>query len=214
MPLATNNDLKNQIEAKIDELFHLAYENKALILTEVDLQCQLYMKLSEIDLLNDISETHDGFTTNKIHTEISWYSDNNRDRLSIRPDITLLKPENLRITTRFDGTPLPSKGLESIDGGIIFELKYDRQLQTISEKTFDGIVKDIRSYETIYNRFQMNGIGHLIYGYFVLFIKSSMNDVNMQKINRIHHEFAIRHLNENNCKFIYRFIDVNINDPL
>lgn len=209
-----NNDLKNQIEEKIDELYNLAYENKALILTEVDLQCQLYMKLSEINLLNDISETDDGFTTNKIHTEISWYSDNNRDRLSIRPDITLLEPENLRITTRFDGTPLPTKGLESIDGGIIFELKYDRNLQTISEKTFDGIIKDIQSYETIYNRFQMNGIGHLIYGYFVLFIKSTQSEINMRKINRLLHEFEIRNLNENNCKFIYRFIDVNINAPL
>jgi len=37
MPLAMNTDLKNEIEAKINELANLAYEEKALILTETDL---------------------------------------------------------------------------------------------------------------------------------------------------------------------------------
>ena len=155
------------IENKIQELFHLSQINKALILTETDLQCQLYMKLNEINYLAEISQTDDGFLTNKIHTEISWFSDNNTDRLSIRPDITLLEPQNLKITSGFNGTPLPSKGLHSVDGGIIFELKFDRNLRTISEKTFEGVVKDIRNFETIYNRFSNIGIGDWIYGYFV-----------------------------------------------
>ncbi len=209
MPLSTNNNLKDEIENKINELSVIANQNKALILTETDLHCQLYMKLNEINLLSQLSPTHDGFYTNKIHTEISWFSDNDTDRLSIRPDITLLEPENLRITSRFDGTPLPSKGLYSEDGGIIFELKFDRSLRTISQKTIDGIIKDIRNFETIYNRFDINGMGNLIYGYFVLFIKSSLTDSNDDKIQIINHELQIRGLDENKCKFIYHYIDVN-----
>ncbi len=71
MQLATNNKLKNKIELKIKELADNATINKALILTETDLQCQIYKKLSEIKKLNKFSNTDDGFLTNKIHTEIS-----------------------------------------------------------------------------------------------------------------------------------------------
>jgi len=209
MPLATNDNLKHGIEIKIQNLFHEAHLNKALILTETDLQCQLYMKLNEINVLSEITDTDDGFLTNKIHTEISWFSDNNTDRLSIRPDITLLEPQNLKITSGFNGTPLPSKGLHSVDGGIIFELKFDRNLRTISEKTFEGVVKDIRNFETIYNRFLDNGLGDWIYGYFVLLVKSNNTERNIEKINRIQHELNIRGLDESKCKFLYSFIGVN-----
>ena len=209
MPLASNIALKNEIEVKIHELFNATHMNKALILTETDLQCRLYMKLSEIDSLSKISQTNDGFLTSKIHTEISWYSDNNTDRLSIRPDITLLEPQNLKITSGFNGTPLPSKGLHSVDGGIIFELKFDRNLRTISEKTFEGVVKDIRNFETIYNRFLNNGLGNWIYGYIILLIKSSESDTNLQKIRRIQHELNIRNLDETKCKFMYHFVEVS-----
>lgn len=212
MSLAENINLKNEIENKVSELQNEATNNKALILTETDLQCQLYKNLSEIDLLNEMSLTNDGFLTNKIHTEISWYSEDNSDRLSIRPDITLLEPENLRITSRFDGRPLPSKGLHSVDGGIIFELKFDRNLKTISEKNFQGIVKDIQSIETIYNRFSNNGVGNLIYSYLILFIKAPLSEINMRKIGRIQHELNIRGLDETRCKFIYHFIGVTRND--
>jgi len=208
MPLATNENLKNQIENKINLLSQIATINKALILTETDLQCQLYMKLNEIEELNQLSLTNDGFMTNKIHTEISWFDEQNI--LSIRPDITLLESENLKITSGFDGLRLPSKGFHSVDGGIIFELKFDRELNTISEqKTMEGIFKDIRNFKLIYDRFQNNGTAEQIYGYFVLFIKSSENHINMQKINRIQNELVDRDLDETKCKFIYHFIGVN-----
>lgn len=214
MPLATNNQLKNQIELKIGELANFATVNKALILTETDLQCQIYKKLSEIEDLNAFSNTNDGFLTNKIHTEISWFSDNNNDRLSIRPDITLLEPENLKITSRFDGTRLPTKGLYSRDGGIIMELKFDRNLITISEKNFQGIVKDIESIETIHNRFKKNGIGNQIYSYLILFIKSPQSQFNMKKIQKIKNKLNSKGLDESKCKFIYHFIGVMRNDTI
>ena len=208
MPLATNNQLKNQIELKIGELANFATVNKALILTETDLQCQIYKKLSEIEDLNTFSNTNDGFLTNKIHTEISWFSDNNTDRLSIRPDITLLEPRNLRITSRFNGTPLPSKGLHSRDGGIIMELKFDRNLKTISKKNLKGIIKDIQSIETIHNRFNNNAMGFQIYSYLILFIKSPESSINRGKIRSIQQELNNRGLNDSKCKFIYHFIGV------
>lgn len=208
MQLATNNKLKNKIELKIKELADNATINKALILTETDLQCQIYKKLSEIKKLNKFSNTDDGFLTNKIHTEISWFSDNITDRLSIRPDITLLDPKNLRITSRFNGAHLPSKGLHSRDGGIIMELKFDRNLKTISKKNLKGIIKDIQSIETIHNRFNNNAMGFQIYSYLILFIKSSESSINRRKIQSIQNELNDRGLNDSKCKFIYHFIGV------
>ena len=207
MPLAENNNLKQNIEIKINELGTQAIQNKALILTETDLQCALYQKLYEIPLLRELEPTADvpSFLTHKIHTEISWYDN---DLLRIRPDITLLKPQNLKITEGF-GVPLPTKGLHSVDGGIIFELKYDRELRTISEKkTIDGIFKDIRNFDTILTRFTNEGNGNLIYGFFVLFIKSSPNNPrNIQKINAIQNELNSHNLDDTKCKFIFVYID-------
>lgn len=209
MPLATEENLKEQIEIKIEELFNMAFENKALILTETDLHCQLFKKLYEIEYLSELSPTADeaGFITNKIHTEISWYDDN--DILSIRPDLTLLLPENLKIASGFQGMPLPSKGLHSVDGGIIFELKYDRELHTISNAhTMDGIFKDIRNFKRVLDRFTNDGNSNEIYGYFILVIKSNENNPrNMEKINLINNELLERGLDQTKCKFLYKFIN-------
>ena len=206
MPLALIPNLKENIETKIEELADHAYEQKALILTETDLQCLLYKKLYEIDYLSEISETEDGYITNKIHTEISWY-DSNQHQLKIRPDITLLKPENLKITSGFD-RELPSKGLHSNDGGIMFEIKFDRELNTITERNMDGIFKDIRNFKYIYDRFNQEGLEDEIYGYFIFFIKSHPYTHNINKINRIHQELAEKELDETKCKFIYKFLEV------
>jgi hypothetical protein len=209
MPLAMNTNLKNDIEAKIDELANLAYEQKALVLTETDLQCLLYKKLHEIDYLAEVTPTNDNYLTNKIHTEISWFdsnNDNNR-KLSIRPDITLLKPDNLKITSGFN-IPLPSKGFHSNDGGIIFEIKFDREPRTISQKNIDGIFKDIRNFRRIYRRFSENGLQNEIYAYFIFFIKSTPSDINIIKISQIFEELDIYGLDESKCKFVPKFLEV------
>jgi hypothetical protein len=206
MPLASNQNLKENIEVKIEELAQIAYEQKALILTETDLQCLLYKKLLEIDYLAEITPTNDNYLTNKVHTEISWF-DSNNSRLSIRPDITLLKPDNLKITSGFN-IPLPSKGFHSNDGGIIFEIKFDRESRTISQKNIDGIFKDIRNFRRIYRRFSEISLENEIYAYFVFFIKSSPSDINIMKINQIYEELNIYGLDENKCKFIPKFIEV------
>jgi hypothetical protein len=207
MPLASNQNLKENIEVKIEELAQIAYEQKALILTETDLQCLLYKKLLEIDYLAEITPTNDNYLTNKVHTEISWFDSNNNSRLSIRPDITLLKPDNLKITSGFN-IPLPSKGFHSNDGGIIFEIKFDRESRTISQKNIDGIFKDIRNFRRIYRRFSEISLENEIYAYFVFFIKSSPSDINIMKINQIYEELNIYGLDENKCKFIPKFIEV------
>ena len=207
MPLASNQNLKENIEVKIEELAQIAYEQKALILTETDLQCLLYKKLLEIDYLAEITPTNDNYLTNKVHTEISWFDSNNNSRLSIRPDITLLKPDNLKITSGFN-IPLPSKGFHSNDGGIIFEIKFDRESRTISQKNIDGIFKDIRNFRRIYRRFSEISLENEIYAYFVFFIKSSPSDINIMKINQIYEELNRYGLDENKCKFIPKFIGV------
>lgn len=199
-----NQELRNEIESKVIELLTTLDDNKALVLTETDLQCQLYKKMSEINYLDELESTADEphFRTNKIHTEVTWFDSSGV--LSIRPDLTLMLPENLKISEGFGDVPLPSKGLHSVDGGIIFELKYDRELRTISEKTMEGMFKDIRNFQHVLNRFENDGNGEQIYGYFVLLIKGQEENIrNSAKIDLIN-----RGLDESKCKFIYKFLNV------
>jgi len=104
--------------------------------------------------------------------------------------------------------PLPSKGFHSNDGGIIFEIKFDREPRTISQKNIDGIFKDIRNFRRIYERFSNINLQDEIYAYFIFFIKSSPSVINIEKINHIFEELDIYGLNENICKFIPKFLEV------
>ena len=88
------------------------------------------------------------------------------------------------------------------------ELKFDRNLKTISKKNLKGIIKDIQSIETIHNRFNNNAMGFQIYSYLILFIKSSESSINRRKIRSIQNELKDRGLNDSKCKFIYHFIGV------
>ena len=208
MPLAMNVELKESIEEKVNLLGGEAYLHKGLILTETDLQCALYRKLYEIEELVTLEYTADeeAILSHTLHTEITWFDVNGQ--LRIRPDITLMKPESLTILTGANGTPLPSKGFESVNGGIIFELKFDRNKRTIAQQTMEGVFKDIRNYGKLLNKFDNQGMIDEMYAYFILFIKSSDNETNQNKIHEINQTFITYEIPEDKYKFIYRYIEV------
>lgn len=199
--LENNLELMEDISAKIDELFVEISTNKAQVLTETDFQCLMYQKLSQIDLLSEIGSTRDGYFTNKIHTEISFFDSDGQ--LRVRPDITLMIPDNLTIS-QIENTRLPSKGFSSTDGGIIFELKFDRQATRISEETISGIIKDIENFSRLLQRYE--NTQHGIYGYFVLLVKSAENQFNQVKIERIRGYFE--NIPEEKYKFIVHYLEV------
>ncbi len=127
----TEDDIKN----KIDELGSEYRTCPGIILTETDMQCLLYKKLLEIDILSLLYDTKDGYKTYAVHTELSWF-DLDR-KLTLKPDITILLPDYLRIT-KYKNINFPTKGSEFSGGGIIFELKFNRY------KSMQSFIKSIK----------------------------------------------------------------------
>lgn len=97
MNSVNNIELRKEVEKKIDEIGEFYYENKAVILTETDLQCILYNKLLEITSLSRLVKTAniENIKTHYVHTEISWFD--NDGKLTMKPDISLIDPSKMTI---------------------------------------------------------------------------------------------------------------------
>ena len=160
-----NVKLREEIEEKIDEIGKFYNENKAVILTETDLQCILYQKLLEIETLNKMEKTNneEDFRTHYVHTEVSWFDNNGR--LTMKPDISLISPSNLTIESGSKDIRMPTKGFYFLEGGIIFELKFNRSKS--SKRFLNEIKKDFEKFERLK---QMNDE---IFCYFVVFNKTN-----------------------------------------
>lgn len=117
MQLANNESLKNKIKEKIKTIEQLYIEQKGVILSEHDLQCNLYMKLLEIEELRAVEKTNDDELSHFVHTEISWFDENGK--LTIKPDISIINPSNFKINGKND---FEFEG----EDAIIFELKLNR----------------------------------------------------------------------------------------
>ena len=64
--------LRGAIENKIDELAHAYDQNKGLILSEGDLKCHIFKKLTEITEFAEYSQTRNhGIKSIPVHSEIS-----------------------------------------------------------------------------------------------------------------------------------------------
>ena len=120
---ALNEYIEDKIKNKINELETEYISSPGMILTETDMQCLLYKKLLEIDILAQLYDTKDGYKAYAVHTELSWFDRNKK--LMFKPDITILVPEYLTITAQ-KNINFPTKGFGFSGGGIIFELKFNR----------------------------------------------------------------------------------------
>lgn len=172
MPL--DFSIKSTIEEKIKEVEKEFQRTQGLILTENDLKCLLYSKLMDIPKLSKIRVTKDPhILANAIHTEVSWYDDDKH--LTIKPDITILEPEELTILHGYYGygLPLPSKQFEFGGKAIIFELKFIRNKTGIRRRTFDGkIMKDFEKIERLFIQLKSQNMPDAIFCYFVIFNKT------------------------------------------
>ncbi len=179
-----SNELTDDIEQKINELGIEHRNNSGVILTETDLQCLIYKKLLEIDILGTLTDTQDGYKTYPVHTELSWYDQN--DKLKLKPDITILIPQYLKLTSRRN-IKLPSKGFIFSDGGIIFELKFNRFKKTTAFiKSITGDIDKINELQRIHPN---------TFCYFIWFNKYDIND---EEINAL-----VSNQNSNKYKIIY-----------
>ncbi len=108
-----------------------------------------------------------------VHTEVSWYDRNNK--LAIRPDITVLEPENLSILERDNHKlKLPIKGCSFSGDAINFELKFIRNKTGITQRTLNSIKKDHEKIRELFKRLHDLKASNKIFCYFVIFNKTSI----------------------------------------
>lgn len=190
--------VKSIIEDKIKEIEEEYQKTQGLILTEDDLKCLIYKKLMEIPKLSKVKETKDSdILSNSVHTEVSWYDDNGK--LTIKPDITILEPENLSILHGcYDyEARLPSKQFEFHGKAIILELKFIRNKTGIRKATLNGpIMKDFEKIERLFRRLESQDKPDEVFCYFVIFNKT---DSKCRDFNR----FINENSQSNRHKVIY-----------
>lgn len=198
MPL--DFDTLNPRIVRLINLLSLEYSQApGSILTEDDLKCILFNRLSRLPALRKPKFTRDSYLLgSSVHSELSWYDENRR--LGIRPDITIVEPECMRILQGraepvidpFCGPigpvrrarRLPSKQYE-IDGkAITFELKFARA--GIDETMLRLIKKDLRKMMRLFEILDRLGEGWGIYSYLVIFDRNPRRKQNAALAEFLH----------------------------
>jgi hypothetical protein len=186
------NVLKNEIERIIAGVEEEYRRTKGLILTEDDLKCLIYSRLkahfrcgihslwhsripntiAENELTWRMQTLDQHILASPVHAEIPWYDE--RHRLAIRPDITILEPGQLSILHGYDGPRIPSKQFEFVGQGIIFELKFIRKKVGIDNESLEDIKQDFNKIKRLFDRLSTQGKGDDMFCYFVIFNKTSI----------------------------------------
>ena len=172
-----------QIEHQI-RLLKIEYSQApGSILTEDDLKCLLYNKLSRLRPLRaPVPTLNHHILGSYVHAELSWYDENGR--LRIRPDITIIEPEHLSILhdytpstldlfgsaySPFPGAPLPSKQYAFGGKAITIELKFARA--GITKSMMRLINKDFEKILRLFEKLDKEGEGESVFSYLVIFNK-------------------------------------------
>lgn len=155
--------------------------NQGLILTEDDLAGLIYGRLRSFFLsphtanksgLRWCMRTQDRrIRASPVHLEVPWYDA--EGSLRIRPDITILEPNQLSILHRYgDGLRLPSKQFEFAGNAIIMELKFVRQKTGILENTMKAIRSDFNKIQDSLVAHENTNLRGRLYCFFVVFNKT------------------------------------------
>lgn len=183
------NNLLPQLDQVIDEIGQEYLAAPGLILTEDDLKCLLYKKLTDMPGLSEPVRTQDQHIRGtSVHAEVSWYGENRT--LCIKPDITIVEPEHLSILhgyvpnygarerdprrpaprrPRCETPPLPSKQFEFGGKAVIFELKFARKGMTAA--MFRLIRMDFSKMTRLFEILDRRGEGNTVFSYMVIFNK-------------------------------------------
>jgi hypothetical protein len=158
------------IKRKVCDLEREYQQTKGLILSESDLKCLLFHKLFE-DFSQSTPTMNNHITAIALHTEIPWYDRN--DKLTLRPDITILNPRYMSILHGVSIERLPSKGFEF--GGptpVVIEVKFVKKKRGISKRDIKEFEKDAEKILCLAERLNSEGRTYTLLGVMVIFNKT------------------------------------------
>lgn len=184
MDIQTVEDIISQIT----ELESDYQENKALILSEDDLKCQIFRKIYPLFDHNQVTMDNN-IKGSPLHTEIKFFDENGK--LSLIPDITVLNPNDLsiihavkfRITSRgIKYKRTSSKEFEFAGDTIIIELKFCKNKTGISQSNVVSYEKDINKIKRIQEIVNTRSEGrNKVFGIFVIFNKTNIANTEFQR---------------------------------
>ena len=137
------------------ELLHDAYHHhRGLLLTEGDLECQLFGYLSHSEPFLEYGGTQpdgNGPSSGYIHSQVTWYVDDHEKKPRVLMDLTVMNPNQLYVNTNLPTVPLnPHKRFYYDSSAIGIELKFirDKQSKNIKKSTqdYDKIMQIIASW--------------------------------------------------------------------
>lgn len=191
--------LTPQIDRQINLLKMEYSQVPGSILTEDDLKCRLYQKLRWLPALRMPTPTLNRHILGSyVHAELSWYDE--YGKLRIRPDITIIEPENMSILhghvpppmielfgsvhCPFPGAPLPSKQYEFGGKAITLELKFARA--GITKAMLRLIKQDFKKMMRLLENLDRTGEGDSVFCYLVIFNKlpQALDDTPLAKFVR------------------------------
>lgn len=170
-----------RIEFHVDQIFQEWKRINGLILTESDLQCLLFSKISSDDLFSQATTTADaGVFATMVHSEVSWYGVDQRENfLSIKPDLTILEPRNLSLVKNLYDSELslPSKGFSFQGKAIVIEIKFHRQLNRPSRVFVTEFNEDISNLNKLINKFKLAGEDQKVLGIQITFDRGNNSEL-------------------------------------
>lgn len=179
MDSTINDTLIEQIVEAIRSLECEYRQNQGLILSESDLKCLIYKKVSDL-LPQKLPTTDDNITCSPLHSEIPFYDES--DKLRLRPDITILDPRLLSIkhgisvrikNGKLTYDKLPSKGFEFGGNAIVIEIKFYKSKSGIQHRNLKTIKKDVEKIFRLRRRSNRHSGDNKIFGIIVIFNKGN-----------------------------------------
>lgn len=173
-------EIANQIERIVASLAEDYKDCQGLLLTEDDLKCHLFSRLFQIpEIRHPLPSFDPHISASFIHSELSWFD--KKERLTIKPDITILDPSGLSIL-RGINLPLPQKGCQSISDAIIIELKFCRNKTGVSKQFIKGVKKDVIKLKRLMQFLRENGGSYRFFSFLIIFAKVSKNNRSLSQV--------------------------------
>lgn len=113
--------------------------NRGLLLTEGDLECQLFSELLKQPGLNKVATALDCVDTTFVHSQMTWFKKNQKSGFEV--DLTLCNPANMEANTVTIMVPEPNKGYAHDGPCVAIELKFIRDIGKASMVAHEDYLK-------------------------------------------------------------------------